>query len=152
MRLTPSLLALTGSLLLIAGCTPSANVDVNTDGSMQVETDDGTVITGGMAVPDDWSSDVPVYANGDIQYTAAVNPIDGKPGQAMVLTTSDSAEMVADYYKTQLETNGWTLEAAITGPMGTIMGGTKGNRSISMLISQADGVTSVTIGVETHTD
>ena len=146
MRLSPSILALAGSLILLAGCSSG------TSGQVDVQMDEGPVVTGGMAVPDDWASDVPVYAGADVQYTATVNPIDGRPGAAMVLTTSDSVQAVADFYKAELESNGWALEASVAGPMGTIIGGTKDNRSVSMLIAASEGMTSITIGVETHTD
>ena len=154
MRLSRSVLALAGCLLLLAGCSSgtSDQVNVNADGSMQVETNDGTVVTGGMAVPADWASDVPVYADANVQYTAAVNPVDGKPGQALVFTSSDSAQLVVEFYRSALTDNGWTVDASMAGPAGTVMSGTKDNRTVSMLIAEVDGTTNVTIGIETHTN
>jgi hypothetical protein len=123
-----------------------ADVNMNRDGSMHIENDAGTYDTG-TSIPKDWPEDVSVYDNATIQYSASVNPKTGKPGSMLVIMTTDSIADLGNFYKGDLAANGWEMEGMIEGGGMTILGGTKDNRQVSVMISGADGQTSVTLAV-----
>lgn len=123
----------------------NAEVDVRTDGSVKVETEDGTFQTGNT-LPADWPTDVPVYAGATVQYSASVTET-GQPGSAAVLMTTDSAAQVASYYKKALKENGWTVESTIEAQGTTIFSATKDDRVVSFMSASAQGATTITLGV-----
>lgn len=124
-----------------------AKVDMQGDGAMKIETDEGTFTTGGD-LPDNWPTDVAVYEDATVSYSASTNPATGKPGSALVLMTTDASADVAAWYKSQLTKDGWTLSSAMEGGGTTIFGATKDDRTLSMMIAGAEGQTSITIGIE----
>ena len=126
-----------------------AKVDVQNDGSMHIETKGGTYDAGNSRLPPDWPSDVTVYANATIQYAGSVNPNNGKPGAAAVLITSDVPDTVVAFYKTDLRAKGWTMSTAMEGQGTSILSGTKGDRTVSVMVSgTVQGQTNITLAVE----
>ena len=134
--------------LLLSACG-SSGTQVKVDGNaVHVETSEGSATLGGNTLPADWPTDVAVYAGATITYAASVNPQSGKPGNALVLTTADSAEKVAAYYKDMLKTNSWTTTGMMESVGTSIITATKADRTLSLMVSTSGGVTGITIGVE----
>ncbi|MBI2635808.1 hypothetical protein HYW84_00575 [Candidatus Peregrinibacteria bacterium] len=126
----------------------NADVDIQSDGAVKVETAEGTYNAGGNRLPEDWPEDAPVYAGAEVQFSGAANPANGKPGAAAVLITADSASDVLTFYKAELKSKGWTITTTMESQGTTIIGATKGARTFSLMIGSSDaGKTSITIGV-----
>ncbi len=164
-RFVPSFLCGLGTVLLLVGCAKvavekqmenaieakmggNADVEIQADGQMRVETDEGTYTAGGGEVPADWPKDAPTYPDATVSYSASVNPTTGKAGSALVLVTTDDVKAVTDYYKKMLETNGWTISATMEAGATTVMGASKDDRTLSLSISGGQGQTSITMGIE----
>ncbi len=149
------------TLALLAGCSSqtavetsmeqaignNADVQMNTDGTTQIQTDEGTYTTG-QTLPADWPADAPTYANAQILYSASVNATTGQPGAMVMMMTTDTAETVMDFYKTSMASNGWTVSGTMEAGGSTVMTATKDTRAMSLAVSSADGQTSITIGIE----
>ena len=125
-----------------------ADVDIQADGSVKVETDEGTFQAGGSGeVPADWPNDVTVYENATVQFSGSSNPTTGEAGLALMLTTSDTVSQVSSFYTQSLKAAGWTITATMQQGEMTIIGATKGDRAFSLSAVQADGQTTITIGI-----
>jgi hypothetical protein len=157
-------LVIVSSLFLIAGCSSvtgnvveraieketrgNADVDMDANGAMHVETEDGSFDMGGNTLPADWPTDAPIYAGATIQYAASVNPTTGNPGSAAVLMTTDAPADVAAQYKDALEDAGWTITANGNAMGMMTMAAAKDDRTLSALIAGQAGQTSITIAIE----
>ncbi len=154
------------SITLLGACNPAENVaeemmenaieeetggdaDVNfgNDGTMRVETDEGTFEAGGNRVPSDWPSDAPVYPGAKVTYSAMMNPQTGEPGAALMLSTEDSEEDVEAFYTAQIATDGWKVEGTMRSGGMTVITAKKEGRVLSLMITAANGQTSITIGL-----
>ena len=148
------------SALLLAACASTqekmmqkaldensgGDVNVDADGSMQINTSEGSFTMGKSEVPKDWPSDAPIYAGASVQYSASVNA-DGSPGSAVILVTTDDVATVVAYYKAELTKQGWTMEGAMEGGGTSIIGASKDDRSMSLSITTQNNQTVITIGV-----
>lgn len=123
-----------------------ADVDFDESGNMKLTTHEGTFATG-QQLPTDWPADAPVYAGADVQYSASVNPTNGKPGKAVVLMTSDDAATVKAFYAAELAKQGWESVEDIQTPAGYVLSAKKDTRAFSLLIAGAEGRTTITLGV-----
>ena len=97
--------------LALAGCG-SDDVDVKVDeDSVTVTTEDGTAtIEGGEgALTEGFPKEFPIYDDTDVESSAVVKA-DGQAHYSAALVTSDSVADVYTWYKTQLPSNGWTIE------------------------------------------
>ena len=122
---------------------------VSDDGkSMHVQTSEGSMDIGNNTLPSDWPTDVPTYTGAQVVYSASVNPQTGQPGQAVVLQTTDSAQNVADFYKATLKKNGWNVTGTMQGGGTSVMTATKADRSVTVAISAAGELTSITLAIE----
>lgn len=124
-----------------------ADVDMNDDGTMTITTKDGEFQTGN-SVPEEWPSDIAVYAGASITYSAKTNPLENKAGMALVLLTDDTAADVKTFYETTLKANGWRITNTMQGGGTVIMTAEKDDRKLSLAIAESDGQTGITIGVE----
>lgn len=128
------------------GMGDDAEVEMNDDGTMEVRTDEGTAMLGDE-LPKDWPEDAPIYAGATIEYSATVNPVSGESGSAVVFSTDAKASDVEAYYQKELVAEGWKMEATMQGGGTTILSATKGARTISLAITEVEGMTSVTMGI-----
>lgn len=127
----------------------SAKVEMEADGAIEVKTDEGTYTAGKNELPADWPADVPAYAGATVAYAASVEgAAAGNAGSALMLTTEDGVQTVSDHYRRVLAENGWTFSTTMQSGGTAILGATKGDRTLSMLIAEAEGRTSITIGLE----
>lgn len=157
-------LAVAGVMLLGLGCkSPSqmatekmieaaaggkANVDVNGN-TIKVETKEGTAEFGGNKLPDNWASDAPVYPGATIQFSGAANPENGKAGTMVMLQTKDSGTTVLEYYKKELESQGWKINGTYQAGASATLAATKDNRTIGITIAASGEQTMITVGVST---
>ena len=149
-------LALVGWFLMrgagsIMGAATGVDVDRNAGGSMTYSNEEGTVTVGTAAsMPANWPSDAPAnYAGAAIVYSGTSNPQTGQAGSAVSYTVRASASSVADYYKQQLSSSGWTIESTASMADATIIAAKKDTRTIGIYITDAgDGSVSVVVGME----
>lgn len=125
----------------------NADVDVKADGSMEIQTDEGTATIGGGAMPSGWPEDVKAYAGATVTYSASMNAQTGEPGMAVVLMSTDDVATVAAYYKKELAAAGWTMGESMEASGTSILSGTKDDRVVSLMITGAEGQTAITIAI-----
>lgn len=139
--------------LLLSACgggTPANSapkVQMHTDGTTTVTTDEGTMRTGGE-LPATWPSDAPVYPDATVAFSASTNPTTGKAGFGLMLTTAASTDDVAAFYKKELAGNGWTIAATMENAGTTVISATKDTRAMGLSIAGGEGTTSITIGID----
>ncbi len=124
-----------------------AQVDIQADGSMRVETEDGTAMIGGTSLPNGWPEEIAVYPGSSLSYSASVNPETGEPGMAIVMTTTDDIAMVSAHYKRTMQAAGWAMGDSMEGGGTSILQATKGDLEAALMIAGAAGQTSITIGI-----
>jgi len=126
----------------------NAEVEMD-DGSMHVETEEGTMDVGAeVDLPADWPEDVSVYEGAKITQVMSMNPATGDAGRAVIFTTTDTAADVVAFYKSQLPLDGWTMEASMEAGTTTILSGAKDERKVSLMIVWNGEMTSVTMGLQ----
>lgn len=115
-----------------------------------VDNGEGTVTVGGNKMPDNWPSDAPGnFSGATIQYAGSSNPQTGKAGAAVAYTVQASASAVADYYKSQLTSNGWTVDATANMGAATVLSAKKDTRTFGIYIADAgNGTVQVTAGMD----
>ncbi len=128
-----------------------ADVDMRMDGSMKIETEEGTFETGG-SVPAGWPEDVPVYAGADVQYSGTSNPQTGEAGLVLILLSTDDPATITDFYETSLTAAGWTMQGTLQNAGTSIFSAVKDNRTVGMSITGAEGATTISIGIETKNE
>ena len=103
---------------------------------------------GGVKVPEDFPKDIPVYSGATLIIHQSV-----KNGRYLQLKTSDAADKVTAFYKEKLKAEGWkqVSESSSESPRSgiTTLMNTKDNRTLSVVISQDDEGTSLTLSVST---
>lgn len=124
-----------------------ANVDI-ANGTMKVQTSEGNFEVGGNTLPKDWPTDAPTYPGANIQYSAS-GMQDSGAGQGVMLITQDSLQTVIDFYTEQMKKNGWTIEGSMNAGTTSTIGGSKGNRVLTVVISAVDGTTNITLALGT---
>src|SRR3989344_5728600 len=137
-----------GSLL---GAASGVDVDRSLDGSTTYSNEEGIVtVGGGASMPANWPSDAPAnYAGGSIVYSGTSNPQTGQSGSAVSYTVRASASSVADYYKQQLTSAGWTIQGTANIAGATVVAATKDTRTMGVYITDtADGNVTVVAGIE----
>ncbi len=121
--------------------------DVNVDkGNVTVKTKEGSFSTG-TSLSADWPKDAPVYPGATVTYSGSSNPQTGESGYAAVLTTSDSAQKVRDYYSKELMSQGWKTEATYNANESSVISATKDTRTFTVATAEAGGTTTITLGV-----
>lgn len=130
------------------------DVTIEKDGTYNVTSEAGesvSVTSGGTTkIPDNWPDSVPIPSGVNVEYAAVMNGQQGEAVSTVTYTTGDSVEEVANLYKRELATNGWTIAAQIATGDGTMLTATRNDDDgASVYISTTDGKTSVTISVQT---
>lgn len=124
----------------------AAGVDVrpNMDGSATYTTDEGSVTVGGSTMPNNWPSDAPAnFAGATISYSGSSNPQTGEQGSVVMYSVNGSVEAIAAHYKSQLESNGWTIEQTANMGGATIIAAKKDSRSFGVYITPGEDGTAV---------
>lgn len=133
----------------LGSAASGVDVDRDLDGSTTYSNDEGSVTVGSTSYPDNWPSDVPRYGNGTIQFSGNSNPQTGASGAAVMFQTTDNAQVVIDFYKTELTKNGWTIEGTVSANGALVLSAKKDTRTFgAYAVPSGDGKVSVTAGVE----
>lgn len=114
-------------------------IDVNaTDESFEISSDEGTVSFGNAKLPNNFPADVPIYSPSTLTFSHAGSAEDADSASA-TLETDDSVDKVADWYKGQMESNGWKMGSIDTWGTGAEKyvnyTATKGERTLSVGVS-----------------
>jgi len=100
----------------------------------------------GTELPANFPKDVPVYKGAEILQTSSHAGTDF----SIAFQTRDAVDKVADFYKNEMESEGWESEQALTMPNRAILAYKKGNRMVTLMIAaDEDGGTVVTASVGT---
>jgi len=117
----------------------STGVDVQKNGdNITIETSQGTAsISGDAKLPDGFPTDVPVYQPSSVK-AAVTDNSQGKENFLVNLETTDEKAKVFDWYKTELETQGWKTLNTVDTAQGA--GGITAEKGTStLLVAIADG-------------
>lgn len=142
---------LTRGTTSLIGAPAGVGTDRNADGSTTYTNNDGSVTVGTSAsMPTNWPSDAPTaYSGAAIVYSGTSNPQTGKEGSAVSYTVNASVASVVDYYKAQLASNGWTVDATANVGGATVISATKNARTMGVyVVDSGSGTTAVTAGIE----
>lgn len=160
--------AIAASLLLLAGCGAAAekvsekateqaiesqtggDVDINTDGegSMDIETEGGSLSFGTGEVPEEWPEDVPLTEGLEISSGSTIDSSDGEL-VSVTATTDDTPEEILATLKDALAD--WTISGESTstfdgGSMTSAQWDTEGRRLTFAATSATEGGTTLSIG------
>jgi uncharacterized protein YfiM (DUF2279 family) len=119
-------------------------------GKWTVETDEGTAtFGGGPGGPANLPSWVPTYPNGTVQGTFDSTSPEGRSA-AFTVTTSDPIAAVLEFYESQLEGAGLSVQKSTFDSAGTSGGTVSGTsaddkRTVGVMVSTADGQTSAVV-------
>lgn len=104
----------------------------------------------GAKLPDGFPKDIPIYAGAEIQMTSADPASSSFSVQAM---SSDAIDKVAEYYKKEMKSQGWTESQGMvqTGdnPM-HMLNFEKGESNAVIVVTSQDGKTSLSITTGTN--
>jgi hypothetical protein len=129
------------------------DVDFDGDGSMQVTGSEGenvNIRTGNRAtLPENWPSSVPLLPDAKIQYSAVVDEQDGGSSVTVTYETSQAVSEVIEYYKDELTTEGWNIDATIQAGDGSMLSASNDNdEGVVINIGPSDGSTTVIISMQ----
>jgi hypothetical protein len=144
------------SAILAVGCgksstykTPEGQVTVDKKGgqvTFEGSSKDGTVkVTAnesGVALPDNFPKDIPIYKG-------AVIKISSTQGKTMLahMTVPGSVADVLKYYQDQLKDQGWTIESTMNLGEGSMIAAKKAARQCSAMVLKQDKETLVQLTV-----
>ncbi|MFA5820819.1 MAG: hypothetical protein WC873_01815 [Candidatus Gracilibacteria bacterium] len=124
----------------------NADVNIGSDGSFSVTTEEGTM-SFGTELSADWPNDVPTYPGAAVTYSAVGNDLaDGGLGGYAIFTTSDSAQKVIDFYNGEMATAGWTVKASVNIASSMNVTFEKDGLAMNVTATEGDGSTTLTIG------
>jgi hypothetical protein len=121
----------------------NADVKIGDNNDFSIKTDKGSLAVGNSAsMPSGWPSEISQYPGSKIEMSS--NSSDsGSPQSVMSLATGDSPEKVMAYYKSILNTSGWTnLQDQSFGSFFTI-GAEKGAHALAITATVVSGETKV---------
>lgn len=136
---------------MFSGSRNSTGLNINKSGTgtTTYSDKDGSVSVGGNKYPDNWPTDAPKYANATIEYSAAANPQTGGAASSVIFLTTSSAQAVADFYKKELMTLGWTVEQVANTGGTMVITAKKDTRTFAVyIVDSGDGQVTVTVGIE----
>ena len=99
-----------GAIFSFNKAAKDAGVSVNTNtGTVSVNKDGNTAQIGeGVKLPDGFPSAMPIYSGAKLSAASKTNGTD----YTVTATSNDSVEKVVNFYKTQLASNGWTIDSS----------------------------------------
>lgn len=122
--------------------TTGGKVNISEGGNkITIETDDGKPTVGQNQIPKNFPPDVSIYPGSEV-----VTSSESNDNFTLALTTSNSVSKVRDFYRNDLEKNGWDTSEAPVLDKSFIISGTKGNRKVDIVVSlDNNGKTGVAI-------
>lgn len=112
-----------------------ADVDVSEGGDkVTIETDEGKLTIGKNEVPESFPSDLSIYPGAEV-----TGSFESEGNVTVALRTSDSISKVTNFYKSDLEKNGWKIISTSSVKETTVFTAEKGNNSVLISVgSDAD--------------
>jgi hypothetical protein len=102
-------------------------------------------------IPDDFPKDFPIYKNATVSSYGPIIRSNPTLGNVLVLETPDPKDSVLAFYRTELPSNGWTLETFSGAP--DSLAASKDGRRISVNVSESQSgakrTTVIHLGVNT---
>jgi hypothetical protein len=114
----------------------TVNVNTNGDGTYNATDEKGNTVTvgAGAKLPDNFPSLAPVYSGATITSSVTSNE-GGKAAYSVSMTTKDSYDSVANYYKKALAENGWkTLQSMNMSAQYTMYSAENGTLQLTVMI------------------
>lgn len=112
-----------------------------------------TVNVGGGSIPTDFPKDFPIYPGAKVTSSLSGGQQENGNGFWVTLATEDTTTDVVTYYKTALNTNGWSVQASYTADDTTTQTVKKGILSGNISIMRADeGTTQIVIVLGSDTN
>ncbi len=88
------------------------------------------------SVPSDYPKDAPVYKNAKVVLSQTISE---KNGRHLMLETSDPAPKIVEFYKKELEANGWKTDASMDmGAMSMITANKENRQLVVQVIGDND--------------
>lgn len=114
-------------------------VDVNSaDNSLTITSDEGTMSFGSTELPKNFPTDVPLYPQNTLTF-AHVGAGEDADSASATFESDDSVDKVSEWYKSQIESNGWKIDSTDTWGSGAEKyvnyTATKGERTLSIGVS-----------------
>ena len=124
-------------------------VEVDSDNNTTtITTDEGETTWGQAEIPSNFPSDVPIYPGANATFTHVGSAQDEESATAS-LETSDSVDKVAEWYKTEISKQGWSVQSTDSWGDGTdkyiSYVATKDGRELSVGTAASEGITIITI-------
>ena len=150
-RRRPLIALLAGCTLCAAAACSRSHTVTTSDGKVTYQEkgkDAGTVTVTGKdgktatlsfnqnKIPDDYPKDVPLY--GGVKVVMSQSASD-KNERNLMLESSDAADKIAEYYKTELDRNGWKTETTMNTGGLQMFTANKDRRSIMIQITDSGG-------------
>ena len=143
---------------LLIGCNGSTTVETP-DGNTATVTPgadgDSVTVTGpngeqskiaaddaGMELPKDFPKDIPIPPGTKVITTTKMGPVD-----SVTLQTKAPVADVISFYNQAVVAKGWDVVASFNKPTGSMIGTTKGNRSLNITVFRTDDVTTISLNV-----
>lgn len=122
-----------------------ADVDVDDDGNVQIETEDGSSFSGGSELPDDWPEDVPMPDGSDIE-----GSFGGSASGETTLTVAGSTSLSPEEVDEHFAGIGWQTDSEFSGGAGGEDGFVRslsdGDRTLAITASSgSDGKTTFSV-------
>ncbi|MDQ2900314.1 MAG: hypothetical protein M3Y07_11005 [Acidobacteriota bacterium] len=147
-------LALSVLILCLSACarhtysTADGRVTIDQKGkdasSMKFTGRDGKQVSIDMntgSMPPDYPKDVPVYKDAKVVISQTMSE---KNGRHIMLETADPAAKIVDYYKKELDANGWKTEASMDlGAMSMITADKDKRRLVIQVVGDNDNKRSI---------
>lgn len=110
----------------------------------EATTKGGETTTIGNKIPDNFPSDITIYKKSEV-----VKSIEEREGVTLTLNISDSTTKANDFYKKDIEENGWTISSNSNFEDSFLITAEKGDRSLLITVSpdKNNGKTSITLVV-----
>lgn len=124
------------------GGTVDVNIEDNAATYRDAQTGGMVSVGSGIALPDDFPKDFPVY-NGNISIVSAASIPD--QGVSLTFSSQDTSEEVATWYENTLTSEGWTRDQSYDLQGQVMRSYLKANERIAVSISQNTGATTGTV-------
>ncbi|MFH1536956.1 MAG: hypothetical protein ABID45_03150 [Patescibacteria group bacterium] len=123
------------------------------DGTISINSEEGSVSIGGTEIPDDFPSDVPVYANAEVVWTSFSS---GDETYWIDFESTDDYTEIKAYYDAEIESNGWEVYDSSTytsdGQETTLYSADRDNRTLIVTLSHSESENKTMISVSTTTE
>lgn len=100
---------------------------------------------GGLALPDGFPKDIPVYPGSTVTMS-----VDVKDGMQVMLKTADPANKVFDFYKENLKSGGWAIETSVNTEANSTVVGKKDKRTAMVMANRESKGATIMLTVQTE--